>query len=100
MDISPKVTPVLDLTQLEKDATKIGSTLGHHKISTDVSRRTARSIASDEMARHRRAVDAAAGGDTYNFEQNIYSPKPVDRVRVYRSTKSQLALHREVTRKS
>lgn len=96
IDITPKVTPVLDLSQLEKDATKIGSALGNHKITAETSRRTARSIASGEMNRRRHAADGN-GGDTYNFEQNIYSPKPVDRVKVYRSTKSQLALHREVT---
>lgn len=97
-DLSPKITPVLDLTQLEKDATRIGSVMGSHSISAETSRRAARSIASDEHARHRAAHDGTAG-DTYTFEQNIYSPKPVNHVKAYRGTKSQIALFREVTGK-
>ena len=98
IDLQPKVSPVLDLTQLEKDATKIGSVMGSHVLDAKTSRRTARSIATDELFRNRHA-DKAVGGDTYKFEQIINSPKPVNHVKVYRGTKSQIALFREVTGK-
>lgn len=98
MDVNPKITPVLDLTQLERDASKIGGAMGHPTITADVSRRQARDIASEQAA-HRGRGDDDRGGDTYNFNQTLNSPKPINHVRAYRGTKSQIALFKEVTGK-
>jgi tape measure domain-containing protein len=94
-DMRPKISPVLDLTQLAKDATQIGSHLGEHTISTNLSRRTARDIASEAASRHHHHDDKVAG-DSYEFVQNNYSPKPINHVAAYRGTKSQIALFKEV----
>jgi len=95
MDLQPKVTPVLDLTQLEKDATQISAKMGRHSVKADLSRRQARDIAAEHMARHG-SGGPDSGGDSYEFVQNIYSPKPVNHVKAYRGTKSQIALFKEV----
>lgn len=97
MDLQPKITPILDLTQLEKDASQIGSHMKHPMISADVSRRTARDIASDAAARHGNHDEAVV--NNYEFNQHISSPEPVNHVKAYRGTKSQIALFKEVTGK-
>lgn len=98
MDIRPKVTPILDLSQLEKDATKIGGSLGRHTIKTNVSSGKAQDISRSEALR-RRDHDGADGGNEYNFINNIKSADPINHVKVYRSTKAQIALFKEVTGK-
>lgn len=97
IDTQPKITPVLDLSQLARDASRIGSTIGTHKISADITRNKAHNIASDHAASHK--THGEAMGDTYEFIQNLYSPKPVNHVAAYRGTKSQISLFREVTGK-
>lgn len=96
-DLRPKITPILDLTQLARDASKIGSHLGTPTITADLSRRRARDISASQFAHHRAAAEA--DHNEYNFVQHISSPKPVNHVKVYRGTKSQIALFREVTGK-
>ena len=94
-DIRPTITPVLDLTQLAKDASQINGHLGgKHTINTGVSGQKASDISGGEG--RRRADDVASINETYNFNQTINSPKPVNKVDVYRGTKSQFALFREV----
>jgi hypothetical protein len=97
--LHPTITPILDLTQLQKDATKIGSSFGHHTISANVSRRQARDIASEQAARHNHKPDDGVKGDVYNFNQEIKSADPINHVKVYRGTNSQIALFKEVTGK-
>ena len=95
MDVQPKIKPVLDLTQLERDATQIGGKLGRHTINADVSRGRARDISMQE-AHRRRGDDDRIGGETYNFIHNIKSKDPIDHVKVYRGTRSQIAMFKEV----
>lgn len=96
--LRPKITPILDLSQLARDAKGISSHMGHPVITADVSRRRARDIASDEFMRRQNKADAK-GGDSYEFVQNNYSPEPINHVKAYRGHKSQIALFREVTSK-
>ncbi len=95
IDTHPKITPVLDLTQLERDATQISAKMGSHSVSVDGSRHQARNIAAAHAARHG-SGDTESGGDTYEFIQNNYSPKPINHVKAYRGTRSQIALFKEV----
>jgi tape measure domain-containing protein len=94
-ELRPKITPILDLAQLERDASLISAKMGSHSIRAEVSRNTARDIAGEHAARNGSGGNHD-GGDTYEFVQNIYSPKPVNHVKVYRGTKSQIALFKEV----
>jgi len=93
--IKPKITPVLDLSQLARDASEISGALsGRHTINAGVSGRRAQDISANES--RRRGIEAASINETYNFNQTILSPKPANRVEIYRSTKSQIALFKEV----
>lgn len=99
IDVRPKITPILDLTQLERDASQISGRLsGRHIIDANVSRSRAADISANHSARIGHS-DEVRAGDTYNFNQEISSPSPVNHVKVYRGTKSQIALFREVTGK-
>jgi len=95
IDLQPKVTPVLDLSQLSRDASQISAKMGSHSVKIDASRHQARDIAAEHAARHG-SGGPDHGGDTYNFNQTINSPKPVNHVKAYRGTKSQIALLKEV----
>jgi hypothetical protein len=95
IDISPKVTPVLDLSKMANAHSSISAKMGSHSIKADVSRRQARDVSAHESARY--GSGPHSGGDTYEFVQHIHSPKPVNKVEVYRGTKSQIALFKEVT---
>jgi hypothetical protein len=95
IDLQPKITPVLDLSQLSRDASQISAKMGSHSVKIDASRHQARDIAAEHAARHG-SGGPDHGGDTYNFNQTINSPKPVNHVKAYRGTKSQIALLKEV----
>lgn len=91
MDLSPKVTPVLDLSQLSKDASKIGSHVGSVGINAKLDRSKAQDIADSHAAQHGKGH--GGGGDTkLEFKQTINSPTPLTPAKIYRQTKSQLAL--------
>lgn len=95
-DLQPKITPILDLTQLEREASQIGGALsGQQTIDTRFARSQAQDIASAEAAR-RIAEGEIAASEEYNFYQTINSPKAVNAIDAYRGTKSQIALFREV----
>lgn len=93
----PKITPVLDLSEVRKGAGEIAKHLDKHTIRADVSRRSARDISSTQA--HQAHAAVSHEGDTYTFEQNNYSPKHISPVETYRGTSSQIALFRRVTGK-
>lgn len=94
-DVRPKITPILDLTELEKDATKISGKLGGRQtINVGASGRKAQDISANEG--RRAASGSVSVNETYNFNQTVNSPKPVNKVQIYRATKSQFALFKEV----
>ena len=87
----PTVSPVLDLSQLQKDATKIEGTLPAPQLKTDTSRQHARDVASVQQPKHAKAERPVV----INYKQEIKSKDPIDHVKVYRGTKSGLALVKE-----
>lgn len=93
MNLRPKITPILDLSQLHKDALGIQSHIPVPTITPKTSRNKARDAAPSQ---HPHSNTDSKGGDTYNFEQNNYSPEPINHRKAYRGTKSQIALFREV----
>jgi hypothetical protein len=94
--LSPIITPVLDLTQLAKDATAISSLMAIQPISTDVSFAQASDISRyrAELADSDDGGDDGRSGDTYEYHQTNISPKPLSTVEIHRNTKSLLALKR------
>ncbi len=96
-DLTPKITPVLDLSRMADAASQISAKMGSHSVDVGTSKRKARDISAEHMARHG-SGGPDGEGDVYNFNQVINSPKPVNHRQVYRGTNSQIALFKEVKR--
>jgi len=99
-DINPTITPVLDLSQLQKDANKMSSLLDTAPIKADVSYASAANISAANQAatkaqQAQNAEAAVAAGNTYNFEQNISSPKALSPIDIYRQTNNQISFAKE-----
>lgn len=91
-DFNPIITPVLDLSNIERDASSISSLLGNNRSLSMTS-----SI-SGTMSNNRNIQNGVNGTDntdsnnqTYQFIQNNYSPKALSRIDIYRQTKNQFA---------
>lgn len=93
VDLDPTIRPVLDLTKLQQDATRISGLLATKPIVAEVSYSRASSIAADEQARRvtQGDSDGTNGGLTVLLEQNNYSPEALDTLEVYRQSKSLMA---------
>jgi hypothetical protein len=98
MDSSPKITPVLDLTQVTKDAQTMAKAISGQSIRANASIAYASTI-SDQRAEELNAAQTAAqtqtGSGDVNYTQIINSPSPLTTIDIYRNTKSQLALAKE-----
>lgn len=98
MDTNPKITPVLDLTQFNKDHTKMLSTL---EPPVDISMNTSNAQASgvfamqQELKNAQSDVEPVAPVTNIELKQYNSSPKALSNVEIYRQTKSQLSLARE-----
>jgi tape measure domain-containing protein len=86
------ITPVLDLTQVRKDAASIGDLTSDAKITAGTSIRQASAVSQGVSAiRETTETAAATAGNTFNFEQNNYSPESLSNIEIYRQTNNQLA---------
>lgn len=98
-DFNPTITPVLDLTQVQLEATKID---GLMKVSA-LNPAASFSVAGDISAAQQAALDASrvqadqnvAPTKDVNFNQTINAPEPLTANQIYRNTKSQIALAKE-----
>jgi tape measure domain-containing protein len=90
VDLDPVITPVLDLTQIEKDAKGLTDLTNVTPITAAASYSQAAAI-SDQQQALAESGQAAAGGTTFNYEQNNYSPESLSDVEIYRQTKNQLS---------
>lgn len=91
MDMSPTITPVMDMSQFEKDAQKINSTLGDYaEISPSVSYQAANDLATQYTASKEAEVNEPT---VVNFEyvQTNTSPDSLSTTEIYRQTKNQLS---------
>lgn len=94
MDMTPVVTPVLDLTQFRRDSAQLSALVPSRTVATtsygqasDIS--TASQVTQDAVAAQ---TQANQNGSTIKFEQNNYSPTALSEIDIYRQTKNQLAL--------
>ena len=99
MDESPRITPVLDLTQFNKDHSKMLSTL---EPPVDISVNTSNAQASgvynmqqDIKSAQSDSAESAAQVTKIEYTQYNTSPKALSHVEIYRQTKSQLSLTKE-----
>lgn len=99
MDLNPRITPVLDLTDVSRNAAGLDRMLGTKTIS--VQDAYIRSRKAQEVERRNRAALAEEAAKAVEqtkeikFEQNNYSPKALSRAEIYRQTRNQLSVVRE-----
>lgn len=95
-DLNPVVTPVLDLTSIQKDASGIGALLGGTPLDVGASY-SAAARASDGYRSNQAALSeqlAEAAGTNVSFTQNNHSPKALSSIDIYRNTNNQLSVAR------
>jgi tape measure domain-containing protein len=88
IDFDPTITPVLDLSQVKKDASGISDLLNLPKFDVSGSYNSAKSAGSGFEANQSDGEETPGGnsGKTYNFVQNNNSPKALDAIEIYRQT--------------
>lgn len=98
MDTEPTITPVLDLSNVQKEATKLSDIGNVIPISAASSYGQASAISSDKRAIDQATMENAdaAGARVLNFEQHNYSPEALSDVEIYRQTRNQLSQAKSV----
>lgn len=96
-DLHPTVTPVLDLTQFEKDAGLISTTLSGQQIQVDSNYAKAKDASTRYLAnvaalREIQAPVEEVEQSPVQYVQNNYSPKALSSAEIYRQTKNQLSV--------
>jgi len=94
MDMNPVITPVLDLTDIHKNASSIDGLFKTRPISLKTSYSGA--VEADNGFQNNQDSrdddgDDSSGGSTINFTQNNYSPKPLPEIDIYRRTNNGLS---------
>lgn len=97
MDLSPTITPVLDLSNIQNGNRYLRSMLsGNVGIVGYGSISKSRDISSNIYDPQKTTnTSIPAGSIVTNFTQNNYSPKPLSRSEIYRQTKGQFATFKE-----
>jgi tape measure domain-containing protein len=96
VEMSPVIAPVLDLTQLQADAAKINPLFAANPLAATLTYSAASRLAGEQgIERPIHFPKQADGSRTVSFEQNIYSPKTVSAIDIYRQTRNQLSLAKE-----
>lgn len=96
-EFRPTITPVLDLSNVTRDAKAINTLFDVKELVPSVSYSQASALSAAETAQ----ADQAATTDSYDgpreikFEQNNYSPEALSTGDIYRNTKSQIALAKD-----
>jgi tape measure domain-containing protein len=91
-ETNPTITPVLDLSQIEKHAGRIGEITDRVKpISAILSMGHAGSIVQEKAAADKAHADAAASMPSISFVQHNTSPEPLSTAEIYRRTNNQIS---------
>jgi len=90
-EFNPTITPVMDLTQVKATAGQIGGLLNTDPLNAGVSVEQANAIGSAAQAKaEAEAVEATKQPEVkeVKFEQNNYSPEPLNTARIYKQSRS------------
>ena len=96
-EFNPTITPVLDLTSVQAQASQLGNILGQTPLQTGVSLDAATAL-SAETAQSRENETVPSEGQTareVKFEQNNYSPESLNTAKIYRQTRNLIVLTKE-----
>lgn len=92
IDMDPVITPVLDLSNIQRDAKALGDLSNVIPITAAASYNQAASIsAAQEASQTVQDAPAETPVQQVNFEQNNYSPKALSETEIYRQTNNQLS---------
>jgi tape measure domain-containing protein len=91
---NPTITPVLDLTKVQAESSKLEDYMRLSPIKPDVSFERAR-LAAIPTSTESEQVPVYTGPTEITFEQNIYAPTALSTNDIYRNTKSQIVLAKE-----
>lgn len=96
IDAEPRIRPVLDLTNVKKDAKTLGSLLNTTPITAQVSALNAQVISSATTQSQSDIPPNINSGPTeIKFEQHIHSPTALATSDIYKQTRSQIAMAKE-----
>jgi len=96
IDTNPTIAPVLDLTNVQKNAYKLNTLLKTSPITADVSTQQATNLVAATAAQSDAAATATTPTTTeIKFEQNVYSPTALSVGDVYRQTRNQITMAKE-----
>lgn len=92
VDMTPTISPILDLSNVRKDAKLIGGLVGSGAITTDTSYSGATAVLQSRRATQEAARETLTPTEReIKFVQNNYSPKALSDIEIYRQTKNQLS---------
>lgn len=90
-DTRPVITPVLDLTQFQKDAGGLGAAFGRPVVAPSALIDSALAIENSRNNARLSAANTQDSSPTVSYVQNNYSPEALSSTDIYRNTRSQLA---------
>ncbi len=91
IDIQPRITPVLDLSNVKRSAGQIGVVLGNQSISVDSAYSKAAAIANARLAAQEVVTSQASAPRSVTFNQYNNSPKALSAATIYRQTSNQIS---------
>jgi len=93
INLDPVIRPVLDLTDIKKNAGEIGTILGATPLIIKDTVTTAHNISGQFQANANDGTDPTSGGHSESFTFNQYntSPKALTSAEIYRNTNNQLS---------
>lgn len=94
-EFNPTVTPVLDMSQLQKDAKAVAGFFPAPNLVPAVGQAQQISYLAQQNREASIEPTTAQTPTEVSFEQNIYAPKQLSTVEIYRQTRSQITLAKE-----
>ena len=91
LDISPTITPVIDLTQVKDGAGRIADILAAKQVVPSLSYTNAAGTSAEINAGKTDGASQTVVNNTTTFVQNNSSPKALSSADIYRQTRAQLA---------
>lgn len=93
---NPTITPILDLTNVERDFQSVGTLIPNSVITPTFSYIQAQSIAATTNTQDdQTSMDTISPSREIKFEQNIHAPTQLSTGEIYRQTRSQLVMAKE-----
>lgn len=90
-DFNPVITPVLNLDEINKQGSQIASSIGGRRTLDLSAARVKVGDIADQTVYGQNGSKAPTSQTNYNFTQNNYSPKALNRSEIYRHTNNQFS---------